>query len=252
MSSVRCHHYEFAHVALRNAAFQQPIRFMNLLATPDAQDFMISLLQQVVEHCKDRGEIIDFDVSNTGLYLGRVGGHPCAIVEMPPPKATAEAFYVASVLLMPTEEPRDPKEVKLRYFTLEKTFAYGDPPRTVLGEWAADQGHVNHGIGPEPRLELFVEAISALLEGGYTPPEEAENAKAIFSYRVRLLQPGSNRVKVMALLREYWQLSPAQARAMVDSQRPLLGAIGHQKREALEEKFREAGALVEFEAVEEP
>jgi hypothetical protein len=161
--TLRCHHYQFAHAALRSVAFAHPVRLMTLLATPEAQDAFSSLLEQVDENCKDRGEPCDFDASQLTLHRRRVMGHPCAVVEMPPPRATGEAYFVAPVLLMAPE----PEDVKLRYFTLEYCAAEGEDAQagTVLGEWQASGQHVNYGVGPEPSLEPFLEAISALLRG---------------------------------------------------------------------------------------
>jgi len=161
--TLRCHHYQFAHAALRSVAFAHPIRLMTLLATPEAMDAFTSLLEQVDENCKDRGEPRDFDASQLVLHRRRVVGHPCAVVEMPPPRATGEAYFAAPVLLMATE----PEQVKLRYFTLEYCAPDGEHGEagTVLGEWQEDGQHVNYGVGPQASLEPFLDAVSALLRG---------------------------------------------------------------------------------------
>lgn len=158
--SLRCHHYQFAHAALRSVAFAHPIQLMALLAAPDAKDAFASLLEQVEETCKEQGEPCDFDPNQIGVHQRRAAGHPCAVVEMPPPRATGEAYYAAPVLLMDA----DPEKVVMRYFTLEYgAEAGGDAAGTVLGEWGADGHHLSHGAGPVPSLEPFLAAISALL-----------------------------------------------------------------------------------------
>jgi hypothetical protein len=156
---LRCQHYQFAHAALRSVAFANPVQLMTLLATPDVQSAFVTLLEQVEQDCKDGGEPCDFDASQIGVHQRRAAGHPCAVVEMPPPRATSEAYYAAPVLLMDV----DPEKVALRYFTLEYAAEQGDGTGTVLGEWAADGRHVNHGVGPAPSLEPFLAAVSALL-----------------------------------------------------------------------------------------
>lgn len=156
--SLRCHHYQFAHAALRSVAFAHPIQLMALLATPEAKSAFDSLLEQVDESCTG-GEPRDFEASQVGVHTRRASGHPCAVIEMPPPRATGEAYYAAPVLLM---DP-DPEKVTVRYFTLEYSAAYGDEPSTVLAEWQASGHHVNYGLGPKPSVDAFLDAISTLL-----------------------------------------------------------------------------------------
>jgi hypothetical protein len=50
----------------------------------------------------------------------------------------------------------------VRYFTLEAADEH-QPDRTLLGEWSAGADHLEHGAGPEPSLEVFIEAITALV-----------------------------------------------------------------------------------------
>jgi hypothetical protein len=158
---IRCQHYQFAHVALRSVAFAEPVKWLALLATPNARAAFASLLEEVAETCKERDEVGDFDASQLGLHLLRAGGHPCAVVEMPPPRATGEAYFTASVLLLLP----DPEPAELRYFTLEYNTVDG-ATGTTLGEWQADGGHLNHGAGPEPNVQAFLSALSALLVNG--------------------------------------------------------------------------------------
>jgi len=158
---IRCQHYQFAHVALRSVAFAEPVKWLALLATPDARAALASLLEQVEETCKERDEVGDFDASQLGLHLLRAGGHACAVVEMPAPRATGEAYFTASVLLVQPEL----ELAELRYFTLEYNTADG-AIGTMLGEWQADGGHRNHGKGPEPNLQAFLHALSAVLVSG--------------------------------------------------------------------------------------
>lgn len=157
--SPRCHHYQFAHAALRSVAFAHPLQLMALLASPEAKDAFGTLLEQVAENCKDCGELADFDAGQIVVHHRRAAGHPCAVVAMPEPRATGEAYYAAPVLLM----RGGPDDVDLRYFTLEYSAAHDAEASTVLGEWQADGTHVNHGPGPEPSLEPFLAAVAARL-----------------------------------------------------------------------------------------
>jgi len=160
----RCHHYMLAHYALRGAAFDDPLACLGILASPDAQRFLSHLLQSVSEHCKEREPRPDFSAERLAVHKVRVGRYPCAVVEMPRPRATTEAFFVAAVLLAdPKGGMSESEEIELRYFILERGFVLGGPPRTVLCEWTSEGKHVNYGNGPEARLELFVRAVEEMV-----------------------------------------------------------------------------------------
>lgn len=163
----RCHHYQFAHHALRSFAFENPLAFLMLLASPEAQEFLSTLMAYVLEECKKTKPQPDLPIEDVALHKGRVGGYPCVVVEMPRPKAITEAFFVAAVLLADLDNlPDNPKNVELRYFTLEKGATFGGGPPTVLCEWTSDHRHLNYGDGPAPRLEMFVQALEELISSG--------------------------------------------------------------------------------------
>ncbi len=164
LAEPRCHHYTLAHQALRTVAFEQPAGFLGLLASPEARSFLADLLTAVTEHCQGREPWPDFGVEALTIHTFRVGQFPCAVVELPPPRAVTEAFFVAAVLLVDLDrEQPAPQEAALRYFTLEKGFVLDGPPRTVLGEWTAEGSHHNYGDGPAPQLGPFVRAMEAML-----------------------------------------------------------------------------------------
>jgi ribosomal protein L7/L12 len=66
-------------------------------------------------------------------------------------------------------------------------------------------------------------------------------------YRVRLEHVGSSRLKVLALIREIWGLTPAEAESLVDSSRPILGTIESKHRNDVLKKFWDVGAVLDFE-----
>jgi Domain of unknown function (DUF4919)/Ribosomal protein L7/L12 C-terminal domain len=66
-------------------------------------------------------------------------------------------------------------------------------------------------------------------------------------YRVRLSHVGSSRVKVLALIREIWGLTPADAKSLVDSSRPILGTIESKHWNDVQKKFWDVGAVLDFE-----
>jgi hypothetical protein len=160
----RCHHYMLAHYALRTVAHDKPLAFLGVLASPDATHFLSDLMESVSEHCKDRERHPDFSVEAIRIHTLRIGKYPCAVVQMPKPRAPTEAFFVAGVLLAdPNEEMPESDRVALRYFTLEKGITLGGPARTVLCEWTADGTHANFGDGPPAELRAFCGAVEELL-----------------------------------------------------------------------------------------
>jgi len=158
----RCHHYNLAHIALRSAAFQNPTGFIDALTPNNAADFVAMLMEFVVEDCQE--ESPDFSVDELRFHYAQIDKYPCTIVELPTPVATAEAFFVAGVLLVePDDGVAEPTDVTLRYFTLEKGFLQGGGERTVLCEWTADGSHANYGDGPEPEVAEFEKTLKMFL-----------------------------------------------------------------------------------------
>lgn len=161
----RCHHYTLAHIALRSLAHEQPLMFLGVLGSPEADRFLASVFADVSAHCREREPQPDFASTDLAVHRGRVGPYPCAAIVMPPPRTTPEAYFVAAVLMVDvTNTPEPPADATLRYFTLEYGLALGGPPRTVLCEWTAEGTHSNYGDGPEPELGAFLRAVEAKLE----------------------------------------------------------------------------------------
>ena len=155
MTSPRCAHYQLAHVAIRSVAFQNPYDFMSLMASDKALEVLSSLLEQVSEHCE--GEEL-LELAELAIHRTRVLGSPCLIVEMPAAELPPEAHFVGVWLTVND----GPETGQVRYFTLEAADEQ-QPDRTVLGEWSAAGDHLNHGAGPEPSLDAFIAAITALV-----------------------------------------------------------------------------------------
>lgn len=163
LSDPRCGHYSLAHYALRGVAFQDPLFFLGVLASPESQRFLADLLRRVQEHCRDREPLAQFSVEELSVHKRRIGPRPCAIVEMPAPRAVAEAFYAAGVLLADPAELIQGEPAPLRYFTLERGMSLDGSRRTVLCEWTSDGTHRNYGDGPPPTPDEFLRAIEKLL-----------------------------------------------------------------------------------------
>ena len=153
--------YALAHYALRYLALSDPLRFLAILASPDANTFLDNVLQDVGEKC---GTPASFTSADLTVHPGAVKGHPCAVIEFPEPEQMTEVYMVALVVLVDPSSPTppDPSDLEARYFTLEMGFTLDDSPRTVLAEWTGD-AHANYGDGPHPAVDAFASAIEEQL-----------------------------------------------------------------------------------------
>ena len=156
------HHYVLAHYALRQMALDKPLQYLAVLASPDADRFIASLFESVCEQLKQPP---DFGADAVIAHHVHIKEYPCAIIEMPQPKDTTEAYFTALVAFAKLNDkaPPDPENVSARYFTLELGFSLDGTPRTVLAEWSKDR-HINYGDGPKPTVEAFAGSIEGLIK----------------------------------------------------------------------------------------
>lgn len=161
--SARCDHYSFAHVVLRDAAFEDPTQIVTTLASAKSQELLGDLWDGVLALCREHSQTSTIATNDILIHKIRVGTFPCAVVEMPTPQHATEAFFVALVLavhLAGDDWEFEPEP--LRYFTLEYSEAEHREIKTVLGEWKTRSTYVNHGPGPAPTIDDFVARVSEL------------------------------------------------------------------------------------------
>jgi len=162
----RDHHYTFAHTALPQVAFQDPLSVLSVLGSQDADAFLAELWSLVDRTLAEDGIETDLSAEDLHVHRAGVGGRPCAIVQMPEPIAVTEAHFVAIVSLSTFKEIQaGDGHVEIRYFTLERgvSLERGEP-RTVLCEWTSDGTHANFGDGPPAELDAFIEAIALRID----------------------------------------------------------------------------------------
>ncbi len=160
--SPREQHYAFAHTYLRGLAFEDPDRIVIALAAPEADELLVELWNGVAKDLVEAGEEVEA-VPPIGLEAipARVAGRPCALVKMPAPRATTEAYFVAIVLNHDVDEPAKPApEPGVYFFTLEMGFAIDGAPRTAFGEWDSAAIHRQHGEGPPADGRAFLDHIA--------------------------------------------------------------------------------------------
>jgi hypothetical protein len=148
---------------LRVVAFQEPLHFLSILASPECNEFLTGIWHTVCEQSEPQTPRPDFGPEDFHIHCLRVNSYPCAVIEMPAPVAMPEAYFAAFVVMMGPESDDEEETPEARYFTLERSFSMDGGSRTVLGSWTKDGTHLNFGDGPEPELDAFVDALKRLI-----------------------------------------------------------------------------------------
>lgn len=160
----RCDHYSFAHVVLRNAAFDNPTQCVTSLASTDGKQYLSEIWDNVVDTCKKHNQPIELTLDDILIHKLRIGPFPCTILEMPAPHFATEAFFVALILTVDiTDQSQNMSSGSVRYLTLENGEPNEEIVQTVIGEWTAKGSHNNLGPGPYPDLGEFVTKITELV-----------------------------------------------------------------------------------------
>jgi hypothetical protein len=166
----RDQHYAFAHVLLRQLAFENPVGCVGMLHSPERDKMLAALWEDVAKHCRKNG-MADGVVAGAPPTVrpAPVGRFPSCIVTMPQPQGPTEAHFVAIVLHVDVEALRSgeepPEKPELSYFTLEKGVTLDGESRTVLCGWNAEGSHLNFGDGPPAEFDAFVAAVAEHIGG---------------------------------------------------------------------------------------
>ncbi len=165
--SPRCDHYSFAHLVLRDDAFDNPVQCVTQLASSDSLAHIANLWETVEQICEEHGEPVTLEPEDILVHQVAVGSWPCALIEMPAAAHKTEAFFVALVLKVDlNDRDRGFEAEPLRLFTLEFSETNSiDEIQTVIGEWNRDGTHSSLGPGPDPELEAFVASIGQIMAG---------------------------------------------------------------------------------------
>jgi hypothetical protein len=157
------HHYQLAHVALRQICLHNPYGFFSVMASPDRKKFLDDIWSQICARCDPEGPA-SFTPDDLQIITSNINDYPTILIQMPEPLFSPEAYFVGIVLLVKMNDyAQHPPDPVARYFTLERGQSVSGGVWHVLCEWQ-DGRHCNYGAGPEPRRELFVEAVKMLLE----------------------------------------------------------------------------------------
>ena len=151
------HHHFFAHYALRQVAFAEPVRIFGVLASDLRIKFFDDLLRDLDTRTEERRTFSGSDIRFSG---SSIGDRPCAILKMPAPTNPVEAYFIAIVGRLPAEQlsaqlSNAEAGPLIDYYTLERPVEVTPEDRSVFCAWTDDGSHINYGSGPEPTLEAF-------------------------------------------------------------------------------------------------
>ena len=169
-TEARAQHYNFAHRVMPQVAHQFGASNVLLLDSPDAPGF----LQRRWADAAQGVPITDLvEPVGLGARVHQRDGRLAAVIALPQPLATPEAYFVAIVCDIPPQTPADKSEASLdayretlaqmpvQFWTLEYGFTLDSSRRTALCQWTNEGAHLNFGDGPAPDEAAFVEAIFA-------------------------------------------------------------------------------------------
>lgn len=129
--------------------------------------------QEGVEHLGAIWDMVctDEGASREQMRLGeeirvatkRIRGFPTLLITLPVPRSPGEAYFAGFVLLHDIEAELERTKVTLRYFSLEAVSLEGSGAGTTMCEWTRELERVEHGEGPAPSLEAFLERIAEIV-----------------------------------------------------------------------------------------
>ncbi len=160
------HHYDLAHVALRQICMANPVGFIRVMGSQNRDKFLEDVWQQVRKNCDPKGNP-PFSIKDVKVETTKIEEFPTIIITMPTPQFMAEAHMVGIVLKVDVKdfiENKIPEKPVVEYFTLEKGFTLDESERTVLCKWDETGKHHNYGTGPNATSSEFIKAISKMLK----------------------------------------------------------------------------------------
>lgn len=191
-------HYGYAHIFLPKYVHQNPTGFFGRFRdeTPGgAQDptkFIQSnwcMFEETAGLVKAEGDpfkegMVFRRVTDLSMSVFEVGNRLVALVTMPPPERSPEAFFVAAVLETSEVAHSNARGgVRARVFTLEAVSSDKHPGEGVVCEWTDDGEHRNWGIGNRVDRDTFLGTVALLLKappssapGGFVPPGQGKAA----------------------------------------------------------------------------
>ena len=162
----RPHPHQFVHVLLPQLAWRRPLSVRRELADPYlARELLLYVWDKAADTLPASQK-----VQSQGLRLSwhEVASRAVALVQLPAPQATGEAYFAALVYEEEEEAASEEEEARPRFFTLEATLGLSGPAGapTVVGEIAGEV-HRHLGRGPAggrpSSAAAFLEVLATVL-----------------------------------------------------------------------------------------
>ena len=158
-SQSRRHHYIFAHQVLPKMFFDDPEKFLDIMAHYGNR-FLEWLWADIGEKIKGGNGIPIEGIDHR--IIRRENDLTVVVIALPMPVAAPEAYFVAAAYRPGSASH---PEAMARFMTLERgSLPEQDRGGTFLCEWTRDAAHLNYGRGCKPNVESFVDATLDLLE----------------------------------------------------------------------------------------
>ena len=178
-------HYAFAHQFLPQYVWQNPYAFFSYLYRQDLQGGVVEPTQFIHSRwsvifekrygLNPRGSDpaimpVFRRVSDLCMSIQELDGRPSALVQMPKPEQSPQAFFVCAVLLAPVLQASSwSRDVQARVFTLEAVQDPGDGNIGVICEWSREDMHDNYGLRVRAERGVFLQALAPLLAAANSP-----------------------------------------------------------------------------------
>ena len=168
----RLHPYNFVHILLPQLAWRRPVAVRHELSNPElAHDLLHYVWNKTAETLPDPAHV---PARGLRLTWHEVAGRATALIQLPAPQGTGDAYFVALVYDEDAAQEEEDEVIELeahrpRYFILEATLGLAHDhqgPPTMVGERRGDvYHHLMRGPGGgQLRTEAaFLELLASVL-----------------------------------------------------------------------------------------
>jgi hypothetical protein len=175
-------HYAFAHQFLPRYVQRNPYAFFSYLYNQDLPGgaaeptrFIHSRWSAIFEQGAGltaqqggpfRGGMVLRRVTDLTMSIQELSGRASALIQMPTPEESPEAYFICVVLQSPAAHASSwPRNVQARVFTLEAMHSERPEGKTgVVCEWTREGQHRNLGFGVPADREAFLRAVTTVLQ----------------------------------------------------------------------------------------
>jgi hypothetical protein len=156
--------YAFAHRALPDFLFHDPMVALALLGRDDASDTLRDYWRFVRDRIDPEHDSPEPGPDAFLVRAFRLEEHLVALIRLPEPLQPVEAYFAAFAVQVDPDalDPDAPPQEHppARYLTLEKTLpVLPGHPEAILCGWTAEGVHQNFGRGVTPDLDAFTNAV---------------------------------------------------------------------------------------------